>query len=116
MRSRAPCLGDPYCPEWCCCSPDSGDRGTERSKRKSPAKRRFLVPISLGKMGTICKGDRSIPRSPGAPRPRQDALEHIHIYIYYGRKLSYYGFPGYNVVYTHGFVLIDHSTALTPHK
>ena len=54
----------------------------ERSKRKSPAKRRFPVPVSPGKMGTICKGDfrldRSIPRSPGSPRPRQDALEHIH--------------------------------------
>ena len=54
----------------------------ERSKPKSPAKRRFPVPVSPGgKMGTICKGDfrldRSIPRSPGLPRPRQDALEHI---------------------------------------
>ena len=42
----------------------------ERSKRKSPAKRRFPVPVSPGKMGTICKGDfrldRSIPRSPGS--------------------------------------------------
>ena len=70
--SRAPCLGDPYCPEWHCCSPDPGDRGMERSKRKSPAKRRFPVPVSPGKMGTICKGDW------GSPRPRQDALEHIH--------------------------------------
>ena len=55
----------------------------ERSKRKSPAKRRFPVPVSPGKMGTICNGDfrldRSIPRSPGSPRPRQDALEHIHV-------------------------------------
>ena len=54
----------------------------ERSKRKSPAKRRFPVPVSPGKMGTIYKGDfrleRSIPRSPGLPRPRQDAFEHIH--------------------------------------
>ena len=54
----------------------------EWSKRKSPAKRRFPVPVSPGKMGTICKGDfrldRSIARSPGSPRPRQDALEHIH--------------------------------------
>ena len=54
----------------------------ERSKRKSPAKRRFPVPVSPGKMGTIYKGDfrldRSIPRSPGSPRPRQDAFEHIH--------------------------------------
>ena len=55
----------------------------ERSKPKSPAKRRFPVPVSPGgKMRTICKGDfrldRSIPLSPGLPRPRQDALEHIH--------------------------------------
>ena len=54
----------------------------ERSKRKSPAKRRFPVPVSPGKMGTIYKGDfrldRSIPRCPGSPRPRQDAFEHIH--------------------------------------
>ena len=77
-----PCLCDPYCPEWRCCSPDPGDRGIERSKRKSPAKRRFPVPVSPGKMGTIYKGDfrlhRSIPRSPGSPGPRQDAFEHIH--------------------------------------
>ena len=82
FESALPCLCDPYCPEWRCCSPDPGDRGMERSKRKSPAKRRFPVPVSPGKMGTICKGDfrldRSIPRSPGSPRPRQDALEHIH--------------------------------------
>ena len=55
----------------------------ERSKPKSPAKRRFPVPVSPGgKMRTICKGDfrldRSIPLSPGLPRPRQDAIEHIH--------------------------------------
>ena len=46
----------------------------ELSKRKSPAKRRFPVPVSPGKMGTICKGDfrldRSIPRSPGSSRHR----------------------------------------------
>ena len=56
----------------------------ERFKPKSPAKRRFPVPVSPGKMGTICKGDfrldRSIPRSQGSPRPRQDALEHIHVH------------------------------------
>ena len=28
----------------------------ERSKRKSPAKRRFCAPVSPCKMGTICKG------------------------------------------------------------
>ena len=28
----------------------------EWSKRKSPAKRHFCVPVSPGKMGTICKG------------------------------------------------------------
>ena len=54
----------------------------ERSKQKSPAKRRFPVPVSPGKMGTIYEGDfrldRSISRSPGSPRPRQDAFEHIH--------------------------------------
>ena len=35
----------------------------ERSNRKSLAKRRFPVPVSPGKMGTIYKGDFRLDRS-----------------------------------------------------
>ena len=63
MCSRASCLGDPYCSEWRGCSPDPGDREMERSKLKSPAKGRFCVAVSSGKMGTICKGDFRLDRS-----------------------------------------------------